>query len=57
MIELACSPEADIRELEKQENRDENQDLAEDDNLIVEGSVISDSALLSPASPTYNSTP
>ena len=34
MIELACSPDADIRELEQQENRDENQEFAEDDNSI-----------------------
>ena len=85
MIELACSPDADIRELEQQENRDENQEFAEDDNpigtrstgsifawhnadqlasvgilyvilalILVEGRVISDSASLPPAPPTYS---
>ncbi|KAI0696984.1 MAGE-domain-containing protein [Cerioporus squamosus] len=34
LIELACSPDADIRELEQKENRDENQEFAEDDNPI-----------------------
>ncbi|RPD58316.1 MAGE-domain-containing protein [Lentinus tigrinus ALCF2SS1-7] len=34
LIELACSPDADIRELEQNENRDENQEFAEDDNPI-----------------------
>ncbi|TFK80919.1 MAGE-domain-containing protein [Polyporus arcularius HHB13444] len=34
LIELACSPDADIRELEQKENRDDNQEFAEDDNPI-----------------------
>ena len=34
LIQQACTPDAEIREMEQNENKDENEEFAEDDNLI-----------------------
>ncbi|KAI0752475.1 MAGE-domain-containing protein [Daedaleopsis nitida] len=34
LIELACTPDQELKELEQQENRDENEEFAEDDNPV-----------------------
>ena len=39
LIEQACSPDAEIRELEQKEHVDENEEFAEDDNPIGQRST------------------